>query len=541
MKAYFAIILGALAVFGSLAAMSGVSHFGSGALPIKVGPDARRDIVQKIFFDEKRGKQRCNEGHLYRFGDSVIYARSGGRGKYDFRLVAPFFYVKKAACRGPACWRIVRALDETALVGFTIKNTLLFVPRHGNAYEVDIDRRSVNPWFPPRALGDTGLLARVDSEGRESTRRYARAGQGPFAELRMRLSRHDAVRSVALLNGQPYMFVEDKRDGGMDVISEQRRFRTGYARWYFQRPVLFVDRNRPYLADSGVLIDLSSGRTALRQPELAIGIDKAEHDLGSAGRPALHSCEGVVGASTRIVSLARSPRTLNAVRIEPAVPSRGLVIFFAGGPSGSSYSSLVGGESGSLLRAGFSVLKVNYSGSAGDGPELAGRLRKEGVGIALARDAAVLYEHLRRSGDDPVAIVGESFGALPALEFSRRYGGLNAPRTVLIGPLLHLRDPRSWITNEVTAAYQKMFEAQTIGADDPSARDRLNLYLDALQRSQPRGAAMFFAQHDEVSQPLDIEKPFEQKSRIRVVPGNHNLLDVPDGDLLAILNSPGLR
>lgn len=114
--------------------------------------------------------------------------------------------------------------------------------------------------------------------------------------------------------------------------------------------------------------------------------------------------------------------------------SKGVIIVFHGGPASASEYEIMSLLEIKILRSGFDILKVDYSGSIGGGLENSLNLRS-GRHFGFDIDADAIGKWLAVRDYDRVNLLAISFGALPALNFLESHGAI-VGRRVFVGPLL---------------------------------------------------------------------------------------------------------
>ena len=243
-----------------------------------------------------------------------------------------------------------------------------------------------------------------------------------------------------------------------------------------------------------------------------------------AGRSSIAHCPQQKGPTLslhRRLDIGIPGRKLDVSHLVPTGRSRGLAVYFAGGPGAGIQSAPEDFVVRSFLERGYSVLAVNYSGTALGGLPLFERLRHDGV-KALREDAKAVARWLRlrpAANKDPV-IVGASLGALPALAVDAELGAA-AHRLVLITPYLAHRDPAEW-HKPASVPYQRSFEARLLGVTDAPARARLQRDMNALQAGRSSAPVFVaFGTQDTVSKPQDLLLKPKPTDRVLSVPATH--------------------
>ncbi len=237
-----------------------------------------------------------------------------------------------------------------------------------------------------------------------------------------------------------------------------------------------------------------------------------------------------------LAELSGGGRPLFGWIIHPTGPTRGIAYYFGGGPLGGIDNPLLGVSPAleTLLNNGFKVVTVNYSGSSFTGAAIANRLAGEGL-AAFETDANLIAADIKQRASRqnmPLIIVGSSFGSTMALTVESK----SAPTVgvALFAPLLKIRDPSSWISNEDKARYQATFENRTIFKAVSRAEFNRNLAKLMSARRSDRPVFLAFANNDPVSLPADWSAPLGASSRVIHSRFGHDIIEGDAGVVAAL-------
>ena len=258
--------------------------------------------------------------------------------------------------------------------------------------------------------------------------------------------------------------------------------------------------------DDGVaaahILDVRSGRAArydcpvlADEPPPGVTILK---DPRQAARPA------TIG---RAVSLGTRRRPLYGTLLtSPGGPGRKLVVEFHGGPLDSARRPRSLTSVDHYRAMGFDVLVMEYSGSLGGGLRMSGRLRRSG-GAALARDAELVRDFVRRSDYRFRVLHVESFGAAIALAAPRRDAEVYQAQVMLV-PAARWLSPQAVNARgdpqQVLPRAQEAFE--TVAFGPRGARDDVRAWLNRQGRAWRARLPTFayYAAHDARVSPDDL-------------------------------------
>lgn len=135
--------------------------------------------------------------------------------------------------------------------------------------------------------------------------------------------------------------------------------------------------------------------------------------LGVFKEGKLLSCQDVVIKAAGTITTIQVHKHCEALLIRPGIvgPNKDNVIMMPHGGPNSNYVDEYLPYLASLLKAGYSICRINYTGSYGYGRESLDLLIKEGkVGIADVSDCMLVYEELIKLGFKAVHIFGGSHG-----------------------------------------------------------------------------------------------------------------------------------
>lgn len=183
------------------------------------------------------------------------------------------------------------------------------------------------------------------------------------------------------------------------------------------------------------------------------------------------------------------------------------VLYFGGGPAKLRESSISSLSVRKWLDRGRDVFIVHYSGNQGRG-DVGRRLATNGLEAFQHDSAALLSANLLKKYRAFI-VVGESLGALPAIDFASKMPK-NMAGMILIAPLLKHRDPTEWAEqtgfDAVNIDYQKRFELATLGPEIVSGVNVLDFSARLLQRTYARNVPILavFGSLDKVSTAQDI-------------------------------------
>lgn len=227
--------------------------------------------------------------------------------------------------------------------------------------------------------------------------------------------------------------------------------------------------------------------------------------------------------NVRPVDVGSSDRPLPAELFEVAHP-KGFVVFFAGGPSSIKSYHEYAPRISRLIRLGYSVLSVSYSGSTGAGPDLASRLGSSPA-TSIMMDTKDLAAWLNKQGIRRVAVVGESFGAAPAISLEQRSAAVGC--TVLFVPFLKHRPPKEWTWQAERGGfapdYQERVERAVYGAEPVFGR----WLSDMVASWKPKGPVYAaFGSLDPVSKEADL-RPRPQVTS-ETFEGSHSVVPALD-------------
>ncbi|WP_428150926.1 alpha/beta fold hydrolase [Brevundimonas sp.] len=206
----------------------------------------------------------------------------------------------------------------------------------------------------------------------------------------------------------------------------------------------------------------------------------------------------------QIENLEAAGRLIAANHFSSEAGSRGLVVYFHGGPSGSLRDRGYLATVRNYANMGYDVLAVDGLGSRDSGPRAMEDLRSRGLG-AVWDDARAVAARVRQLSPGPRRIIihGESFGAAQAIAT----GALLKPASlVLVVPWLNHRHPRDILVNAAQIRSQLSWETAVFGPRDAPSSVAFREGLSSLSRENPlgRSALVIFAEGDLVSRPEDI-------------------------------------
>lgn len=210
--------------------------------------------------------------------------------------------------------------------------------------------------------------------------------------------------------------------------------------------------------------------------------------------------------SLRAVELGSDARSLPAELYE-VTDAKGLVVYFAGGPASMKAYNATGSGVRRLLRRGYSVLSVSYSGSVGAGPALASRLSTNPE-QAITDDMRAVANWLAANRFSRVAIYGESFGAVLAMSLERQSPASRC--TILMVPLLKYRRPEEWTRSAegggFAPEYQVSVDRAVLGvAPDKTASAFAQFLADLVASWRPKGPVhAVFGSTDPISKEADL-------------------------------------
>ncbi|MDM0029172.1 alpha/beta hydrolase [Variovorax saccharolyticus] len=265
---------------------------------------------------------------------------------------------------------------------------------------------------------------------------------------------------------------------------------------------------------------------------------KGRRKFGFSYRGSLveHECTGPSRESARVaapipitdVALGTEDRPLAGVLATPPSP-RGLAIVFHGGPAGDKLTSLDFAPFQEYLGMGWQVLGVGYSGTLGGGVEATTRLRSEGIEAAVTADAEAVARYVRsHHTGQPIAIYGESFGALPATSLASL---LPSTPLFLVAPFLLHQKPSAWVSkmagpfNRINVRAQELTERALLGVEDGDDA-ALKSGMRRILASRPAATPTFivFAKDDPLSQPTQLPGTWRTHVTQHLVPGDHQFV-----------------
>ncbi|OGN45120.1 MAG: hypothetical protein A2623_10615 [Caulobacterales bacterium RIFCSPHIGHO2_01_FULL_70_19] len=205
-----------------------------------------------------------------------------------------------------------------------------------------------------------------------------------------------------------------------------------------------------------------------------------------------------------VESLQTGGRRIAFNHFRSGATSRGLVVYFHGGPSGSLRDSGYLATVRNYAGMGYDVLAVDGLGSRDSGPRAMEDLRTRGL-EAVRDDARAVAAHVRQvsPASQRIIIHGESFGAVQALATSAL---LKPASLVLVVPWLNHRPPGDILDDAAQVRSQIRWETAVFGPRDAPSSVAFREDLSSLTRARPlgRSALVIFAEGDRVSRPDDI-------------------------------------
>lgn len=193
-----------------------------------------------------------------------------------------------------------------------------------------------------------------------------------------------------------------------------------------------------------------------------------------------------------------------------------LVVRFQGGPFAAVADDYPAAAVRRLVLAGFSVVEPDYAGSRGVGVDRVPRL--DAAAIAEANDALVAWA--RGQGYRRLLVVGESLGALPAIDLAGRYARESAG-LVLLAPLMTLEGGRDLGRRALGAnRVQALAEATAFG--EPAQRAQLSLWLaQRVAALCGTGGHIVFVGSDDRVTPVSDQPPCLAGSTVVIPGGTH--------------------
>ncbi len=176
-----------------------------------------------------------------------------------------------------------------------------------------------------------------------------------------------------------------------------------------------------------------------------------------------------------LLDLRRDSRHLPAQFAENS--NQSLIVFFGGGPASPLEAS---GQIDRFPELGNqSLLSVSYSGQLGGGLALQNRL--QGGGNMLSEDAGQVLQFIRARRFEKIAIVGVSFGALPAMALKALLG--KDGKLILISPIVSVgtdqKDNADFGNTSKTG--QRRFMLETFGS--PGKVENFQSWIEDLYMS----------------------------------------------------------
>jgi pimeloyl-ACP methyl ester carboxylesterase len=320
----------------------------------------------------------------------------------------------------------------------------------------------------------------------------------------------------------PDRYVSDASSGQRSTMIEQSGlFYKAASRWGGWLAMLREDDN------FGMSLELTNGSSGPRTINLCERRRESQfrHELADASvREVRHLVNTTVGNY--------ETRSLLYGGGAPDSKARNLVVYYHGGPASTIYDQPFPRLVKTLLSNSTDILAVDYPSSAGLQAPFADYQRR---GVSAIEDGVrAVHSWISKNAHyRNVYIIGESFGAVPALISRRQYPAL-AANYFMLAPMIKV-PPLSAAGRAagVSAESQRIFEVAVFGEGD--RRARFDADLQSLVVDQPRrtNVTFLFGANDGLSDRSSLGPLEALASReVIVVPGaNHQLLSSKDSVL----------
>lgn len=197
-------------------------------------------------------------------------------------------------------------------------------------------------------------------------------------------------------------------------------------------------------------------------------------------------------------------RSIAFNRFRSEKSSRGLVVYFHGGPGRSLRDDAYLNTIRNYLDLGYEVLAVDGVGSRDNGLRAMVDLRQDGM-QSILNDARVVADYVERisPSTNVVVVHGESFGGAQAIATSRQ---LDDASLILVTPWLKHREVNEVLDGQRQIRSQMSWEVAILGPRDAPSSIAFRQSLSKLTKDHPlpRSALVIFAAGDRISRPEDI-------------------------------------
>jgi pimeloyl-ACP methyl ester carboxylesterase len=280
----------------------------------------------------------------------------------------------------------------------------------------------------------------------------------------------------------------------------------------FPNRLIWDVRNRPRSGRATPQSGMFKDAEVVGDVAYALGADPTgehwieRHGSGSVERIAL--CKELSGqgwrTTSKVVELAHAENSVSAlwhrnsnVRRHPT-----LVVRFHGGPFASVMDNYPSPALRRLTLPELDVIEIDYAGSRMSGRKVAPRITP--ATIKASNDELVRWA--RRRGYHDIVPLGESLGAMPALDLAARYTDI-ARRLILLAPLSRIDVDRS-VAGQLLSSSRLQSHVERAAFGDTRMRAKLALWLDrTVNLACRRSKIMSFTGSTDVVTPIHHMSP----------------------------------